>query len=193
MKKEGFSDDDVIRSVKKGKTNDYEVIVKRYNTRIINFIFRMTGDIEESRSLAQDVFLRIYTQLKKYRENGTFQAYIFTIARNMTLNHIKKTNRLSLFSGDLKKGDGDHIPSANRGPVEEVEKAERDNHVLMGLQKLVVNQRLALVMKVYLGYSYKTMAEMTGWSRPKIETLISRGKMNLKKYVMLQEKGGKSV
>lgn len=190
---EEFSDDDVIRSVKNGKTANFEVIVRRYKVRIINFIFRMIGDYDESQSISQDVFLQIYIKLNTYKESGTFQAFIFTIARNLTLNHIKKMNRVSFFSGISGKGEGDHIKSEDETPSEKIEKVERDKLVSDGLLKLKINQRLVLIMKIYLGYSYKTIAEMTGWSQPKIETLISRGKVNLKNYVRLQENGGKDV
>ncbi|MEN8221734.1 MAG: RNA polymerase sigma factor [Acidobacteriota bacterium] len=192
-KGEAFSDDDVIRSVKNGRSANFELIVQRYRTRIINFVFRMTGDYDESQSISQDVFLQIYKKLNKYKENGTFQAFIFTIARNITLNHIKKMNRVSFFSGFFGKGEGEYIPAGDVTPPEKIEKEERDKIVLNGLLKLNINQRLALVMKIYLEYSYKTIAEMTGWSQSKIETLISRGKVNLKNYVRLQEKGGKDV
>ena len=192
-KSEEFSDDDVIRSVKNGRTANFEVIVRRYKVRIINFVFRMIGDYDESQSISQDVFLQIYRKLNTYKENGTFQAFIFTIARNITLNYIKKMNRVSFFSGFSGKGEGEHISSKDETPSEKIEKEERDKMVSDGLLKLKINQRLVLVMKIYLGYSYKTIAEMTGWSQPKIETLISRGKVNLKNYVRLQENGGKDV
>ncbi len=190
---EPLSDDDVIISVKSGRTSDFEVIVHRYKTRIINFVFRMIGDHDESQSISQDVFLQIFRKLNKYKENGTFQAFIFTIARNLTLNHIKKTNRVSFFSGSSKNSEGENIPDRDLTPPEQIEKEEKDKMVLRGLLKLSIDQRLALIMKIFLGYSYKTIAEMTGWSQPKIETLISRGKLNLKNNVRLQEKGGIDV
>jgi DNA-directed RNA polymerase specialized sigma24 family protein len=73
------------------------------------------------------------------------------------------------------------------------------------LKTLSENQRLALIMKVYLDFSYKRIADITGWSVPKIETLISRAKGNLKKYIRgntgpegnyqekMQEKGSRNV
>ncbi len=54
-------------------------------------------------------------------------------------------------------------------------------------------QRLALVLKVYLEFSYRQIREVTGWSVPKIETLISRAKARLKKNILLQESGGEPV
>lgn len=189
----GIPDDSVIRSVKEGRTQNFEIIVNRYRNRIINFIFRMTGDHDEARSIAQDVFLMIFTKIDNYRENGTFQSYIFTIARNITLNYIKKTERFTMFShlGDGKAEEiavsGQDIPSVKE------EKKEDDELLNRALLDLNVDQRLALILKIYLGFSYKKIMEITGWSQPKTETLISRGRMNVIKRVRLQEKGGKNV
>ena len=189
----GFSDDDIIRSVKRGNTGNYEIIIDRYKNRIINFVYRMTGDLDEAQNISQDVFLRIYRKIEKYRENNNFQSFIYTIARNITLNHLKKMKRITFFSGLSEKGEGEYFPDGNETPPEKIEKEEREKLVINGLKDLTENQRFALVLKIYLGYSYKKIGEVTGWSQPKIETLISRGKVKLINYVKLQEKGGKDV
>lgn len=188
-----FSDDDVIRSVKNGNIKNFEVIVNRYMKKIINFVYRMIGDYDESQNISQEVFFQIYRKIEKYKENGTFQSFIYTIARNITLNYLKKMKRVTFFSSLSEKGAGEYIPSDDETPPDKIAKKEREKIVIRGLKNLTIDQRLALIMKIYLRYSYKNIAELTGWSQPKIETLISRGKVNLKKYVMLQEKGGMDV
>lgn len=189
----GFSDDDVIRSVKNGNTGNFEVIVDRYKKRIVNFVYRMTGDYDESQNISQEVFLQIYRKIEKYKENSTFQSFIYTIARNITLNHLKKMKRMTFFSRLSEKGEGEYFPSDNETPPDKAVNEEREKIVTNGLKSLTIDQRLALILKIYLRYSYKNIAELTGWSQPKIETLISRGKVNLKNYVKLQERGGKDV
>jgi len=195
IKKNGaeFSDDDVIRSVKNGNSANYEVIINRYKSRIVNFVYRMIGDYDESQNISQEVFFQIYRKIGRYKENNTFQSFIYTIARNITLNYLKKMNRVTFFSKLSEKGEGESIQAGDVTPDEKMEKDEREKILNLGLKNLIVNQRLALIMKIYLGFSYKKIAEVTGWSQPKIETLISRGKVNLINYVRLQEKGGKGV
>jgi len=184
-----ISDDDVIRSVKSGNIKNFEVIVNRYKVKIVNFVFRMINDYDEAQSISQDVFLQIFRGIKKYKENGTFQSFIYKVAKNTTLNYLKKQKRFSFFSELSEKGGGEYISSESELPSERFQKEEREKTVMNGLNDLVINQRVALILKVYLGFSYKKIAEVTGWSQSKIETLISRGKSNLKKYVLLQEKG----
>jgi len=59
--------------------------------------------------------------------------------------------------------------------------------------ELKENQRIALILKVYLDFSYKNISKITGWSIPKIETLISRAKKSLKNKIFLQENKDKNV
>ncbi len=196
-----FSDDDVVRSVREGNTRNFEILVDRYKKKIINFIHKMIFDYDEAQSLAQDVFLKVYESIKKYKSQDTFQAFIFTIAKNKTLNYIKKQKRVLLFSGILSGDAADRHFQAEETQYAAMEKDQQEEMLTAALKNLNENQRIALIMKVYLDFSYKKIAGITGWSIPKIETLISRAKSNIKNQVHsmenlqenLQERGKKNV
>ena len=68
------------------------------------------------------------------------------------------------------------------------EQLEKDEKISQNLRSLPEEQRIALILKIYLEFSYKQIREISGWSIPKIETLISRAKSRLKKNIALQEK-----
>jgi len=187
-----FSDDDVVRSVQEGNTRNFEILVDRYKNKIVNFIHKMIFDHDEAQSLAQDVFVKVYETIGRYRPQDNFQSFLFTIAKNLTLNYIKKQKRMLWFSsspGDLVRDN-----SANeryfRTEAEQHELLEKDRQQLLvseGLKRLKENQRIALILKIYLEFSYNKITEITGWSVPKIETLISRAKSNLKVFILEQQ------
>lgn len=184
-----LSDDEVVVSVLGGRRQDFEILVRRYSPRIIHFVARMIEDGDEARSIAQDVFLKIYMNLPYYRRENNFSAFIFKVARNMTLNCIKRRKRTVLFSRLLGR-DLDQPPFRQEPPrLSALERGEREEAVLRQLRALPAEQRLALVLKVYLDFSYRRIQEVTGWSVPKIETLISRAKNRVKKGIQLQESG----
>jgi RNA polymerase sigma-70 factor (ECF subfamily) len=179
-----FSDDDVICSVRDGKTQNFEIIINRYSKKIINFIFSMISDYDEAQSLSQDVFLKVYESLKRYKTENNFQSFIFTVAKNLTLNYLKKQKKVlsfSFFSSDDKRQDPLYTEERQHLILE---KNQDDEMLTTALKNLKENQRLALIMKVYLDFSYKRIAEITGWSIPKIETLISRAKSSLKSTLL---------
>ncbi|MEN8152382.1 MAG: RNA polymerase sigma factor [Acidobacteriota bacterium] len=190
---EVFSDDKVIASVREGNVRNFEILIERYKTKIINFVFRMILDYDEAQNISQEVFLKIFKNIKNYKENDNFQSFIYTIAKNMTLNYIKKQKRVVLFSSFSREKEEEKYTGISGTQVYEIEKIEKDKLVTEALRLLNENQRLVLIMKVYLGFSYKKIRDITGWTIPKIETLISRAKQSLKKNVIMQERGDKVV
>ncbi len=180
-------DDAVVASVLAGRTRDFELLVERYGRRLANFINRMIFDWDEAQSLTQDVFVQVYENLNRYRSENNFQAFVFTIARNLTFNWLKKRRRLVFFSHILKTDQYTAGLPREGGTAAAAEAEETTQRVTAALKMLPEEQRLALVMKVYLEFPYHRIAEITGWSEPKIETLIFRAKKKLQ-GILLQEK-----
>lgn len=198
-----FSDDDVVRSVREGQTRNFEILVDRYKKKLVNFIYRMIFDYDEAQSLTQDVFIRVYESIPKYKSQDNFQAFVFTIAKNITLNYIKKQKRTQFLSGFLSGGAEDKHFRSDETQHALMEKDEQEAMMSAALKNLNDNQRIALIMKIYLEFSYQKIADITGWSIPKIETLISRAKSSLKNQIRstlnrdlqhhLQEKSKRNV
>jgi len=193
MDEQKLTDDEVVAAVLGGRSRDFEILVRRYSSRIIHFIARMTADSDEAQSIAQEVFLKIFQNLAYYRAQNNFSAFIFKIARNMTLNWLNRQKRTVFFSRLLGR-ELDKAPFRQETPrFSPQDRREREDAVTRNLMLLSEEQRLALILKVYLEFSYKQIHEVTGWSVPKIETLISRAKSRMKKNILLQESGGESV
>lgn len=187
--KQIFSDDDVVRSVREGNTRNFETLIDRYKNKIINFIHKMIYDYDEAQSLSQDVFLKVFETINRYQMRDNFQAFIFTIAKNITLNHIKKQKRvlfISTFASGNSSSDREYENKYFQEKDQQqtvMEKAQQEEIITAALKTLKENQRIALIMKVYLEFSYNQITAITGWSIPKIETLISRAKSNLKNQI----------
>jgi RNA polymerase sigma-70 factor (ECF subfamily) len=106
----------------------------------------------------------------------------------MTLNWLNRQKRTVFFSRLLgRELDQSHFSQAPTQPGDP-ERAERDEKITRNLRSLPEEQRIALILKIYLEFSYKQIREISGWSIPKIETLISRAKSRLKKNIALQDK-----
>jgi RNA polymerase sigma-70 factor (ECF subfamily) len=193
MDQQTLTDDEVVSSVLAGRRQDFEILIRRYSGKIIHFITRMTQDRDEARSIAQEVFLKIFQNLPYYRKENNFSAFIFKIAKNMTLNWLNREKRTVLFSRLLGR-EFNKAPFRQEPPPGSIhEQSEREAEINRNLLLLPEEQRLALILKVYLEFSYKQIREITGWTIPKIETLISRAKSRLKKNISLQEKSPEFV
>lgn len=188
-----FSDDEIIKSVKIGKTQNFEIIINKYNKKILNFINRMIFDYDESQNISQDVFLKVYENLNRYKMEGNFQAFIFKIAKNLTLNYIKKKKRVLFFSEHFSNGIEGKYFQYEATQHKNIEEKVKEELLISSIMELKENQKIALILKVYLDFSYKNISKITGWSIPKIETLISRAKNTLKRKIFLQENKDKNV
>jgi RNA polymerase sigma-70 factor, ECF subfamily len=188
MTEELLSDDEIITAVLEGRTQDFETLVHRYSAKIVKFISGMTADRDEAQSIAQDVFFKIYQNLPFYKKQNNFSAYIFKIAKNMTLNWLNRQKRTVFFSRLLGR-DMNQVPFREApARADDPEAAERDEKITQSLRRLPEEQRIALILKIYLEFSYKQIQEISGWSVPKIETLISRAKSRLKNDISMQER-----
>ena len=67
----------------------FEVLVQRYQDRLVGILFHLVGNREEAEDLSQDTFLRIYKARKGYRPRAKFSTWLFTIANNLALNHLR--------------------------------------------------------------------------------------------------------
>jgi len=183
----------VIESVKNGNTNMYNILVKSYMKKIQNFIYSMVNDLDDSESLTQDTFIKAYESINKYENNGNFQGYLFKIAKNITLNFIKKSKRIKIFSSFRKPIEYEREHFTQESGESKLIENEKEIILRNALLKLKEEKRLALILKTYMNMSYKEISEITGWSISKIETLISRARADLINIIKMQENKNKIV
>jgi len=182
------TDDEIIQDVIRGRTDRYEAILKRYQHSLLNFIHKMVQDRDEAENLSQDVFVKVFSSLRKYHRQGNFRAFLFTVAKNMSLNHLKRQRRNIPLSWIEKPGMENTAFQLSPEQDSVYDQEHRDRLLLDALKSLRENQRIALILKIYLEFSYKQISQITGWSVPKIETLISRAKRNLQAWLQVQER-----
>ncbi len=176
-----LSDDEIVAAVQSGRVQDYALLVERYQQRLAGLIERMIQDRDEAMSLTQDTFIAVYRALPRYRPEGRFAPFLFRAAKNHALNWLKHHRRVTLFSrlGDDDEREPRQIADDGPGPEEEFTRSRQDAMLNEALRRLPENQRLALILKVYLEFSYEQIGEITGWRTPKIESLIFRARQNL--------------
>src|SRR5436190_22265135 len=79
--------------VKRGDLHAFEELVNKYQQPVSNVIHRMLGDPAEAEDLAQNVFVQVYKSADRYKVSAKFTTWLFTIARNMCLNEIRRRSR----------------------------------------------------------------------------------------------------
>src|SRR6202051_2949539 len=83
------SDVQLMLDVKAGDDSSFELLLRKYRTPLVNFLYRMVRDSATAEDLAQEVFLRVYRARKQYSPTAKFTTWLFRIATNLALNSVR--------------------------------------------------------------------------------------------------------
>src|SRR5260221_13543308 len=83
------TDVQLMLDVKAGDEQSFELLLRKYRTPLINFLYRMVRDSATAEDLAQEVFLRVYRARKQYSPSAKFTTWMFRIATNLALNSVR--------------------------------------------------------------------------------------------------------
>jgi RNA polymerase sigma-70 factor (ECF subfamily) len=196
MENQYLLDADVVLMLKfqKGDKLAFSELLDKYKKQIINFIYRMIQDRTEADDLAQEVFIKVYNCAHSYSPKAKFSTWIYTIAKNVCLNELRKKKPVSLDEniatedGVLKREFSDvdkNIPS------DDVVQNELQEIVKGAIGSLPETQRMAVVLRRYDQLSYEDIAKTMGCSVSAVKSLLNRAKESLKEklspYILLKK------
>ena len=138
---------DLIRRLKAGDPKAYEVLVDEYGDRLRRFASRMAGP-EVAEDVVQEVFLRIYRSIQSFDDAGSLAAWIFTIANNLCVDHLRKRPPAA------RQG------RAEPGPSEVAEILETRRALLRAVQALPEEQKRVFLLREEAGLSFREIAEL---------------------------------
>ncbi len=167
----------------------FEVLVERYQHRLVGLMYHMIGRMEEAEDLTQDVFLRIYKARKGYRPRAKFSTWIFTIANNLAMNHLRGKGRnpaLSLGVGGDSTGTlaaatpGGRLTSREGTPSAQMRQVELSDVVREALDELGDDQKIAVLLNKFEGMSYAEIGDVMGRSEAAVKSLLARARNELR-------------
>ena len=172
--------------VKGGDMRAFEELVEKYKQPVMNVIFRTLRDQVEAEDLAQNVFVQVFKSAHRYQVTAKFSTWLFTIARNLCLNEIRRRSRHPAESLETSQTESDDHPARQFedvktfSPTENVLQAELENKVQLALDELPENQRTALLLCRQEEMSYDDISEVLGCSLSATKSLIHRARETLK-------------
>jgi len=176
------NDNEIIKSVLEGDTNSFRILVDRYQTIVFHIAFGFVHNQEEAEDITQEVFIRTWQSLSKFRGDSSFSTWLHRIAVNVCLNQIRKEkrlpvlNRISLFF----RSDTAEIPPDTENPEEILIREEHSVWLQKALDSLPEKQRIAIVLSKYDDLSQKEIAAIINLTEGAVEALLQRAKRNLR-------------
>ena len=147
-------DFELIRRVLRGETAAFEVLVGRYQPLILRLTRRMTRNAEDAEDLAQDAFVQAFRSLAGFHGQASFSTWLYRIAVNRCLNHLRAARR-----EDPVEVDG-NIPDARGDSLADLLAAERHRALAAAIEELPPQQRATLTLRVYQGLGHREIAEI---------------------------------
>ena len=180
------SDAALMLRVKRGDRAAFTALVEKYKQPVVNFFCRSLRDEAESEDLAQNVFLQVYKSRARYERTAKFSTWLFTIARNLCLNEIRRRSRHPAESLEETHAENEDQPQRQYEdkkvflPVENVLHGELSRKIEEALADLPENQRTAILLCRQDELSYEEIAKILGCSLSATKSLIHRGRETLK-------------
>ena len=161
-------EEELLRRCARGDAAAYRELVERLEKPLINFIYRFVGERHAAEDLFQETFVRVIRGLGEFRPDASLTTWIYTIARNLALDHLKARRRHREVSLDHpateEGGRVIHFKDALRSaaPVQEgrAEEAEAERRLVEALVTLTAAKREALALRVYDGLPYAEIARV---------------------------------
>jgi RNA polymerase sigma-70 factor (ECF subfamily) len=172
--------------VKRGDRAAFGELVEKYRQPLFNFICRTLRDEAESEDVAQNVFIQVYKSRDRYERTAKFSTWLFTIARNLCLNELRRRSRHPAES--LEEAHAEHEDQPRR-QFEDRSQTAAPNQLLEGelaqkieaaLASLPENQRTAILLCRQEELSYEEIATVLGCTLSATKSLIHRGRETLK-------------
>lgn len=172
------SDENLVNDSRNGDMKAFKTLVERYEGKVAGVIKPMLGDTPEATDIGQEVFIRFYESLEKFKGESTLGTYLVRIAINLSLNEIRKRKRRSSFFSPEEAGSHVNAEDQNKDLKEAVQ---------YEISKLEPEFRLVVSLRMMEGYSTEETAEILNIPLGTVLSRLSRAQKKLrsmlKKYI----------
>lgn len=184
-----LGDSEVVAAYLDGDRRAFGELVERYQNRLLNFVYRTTGDRERAEDLVQETFIRVYRHLHRFDQSKKFSTWVYTIASNLAKNELRNRSRnpLVLFQTLMKNRDADAQPLEWEDNTYRPDDLFRKRH-LKGLvdaavEELPEHHRKVFVLREMEGKTYEEIAEITSTNLGTVKSRLNRARNNFAQLI----------
>ncbi|MBQ8587437.1 MAG: sigma-70 family RNA polymerase sigma factor [Oscillospiraceae bacterium] len=183
-----------LKKAAAGSAEAFEQLVLKYQTAVYNLCLRMTGDPEDAADMTQESFLKAWRNLESFQGNSAFSTWLYRLASNTCLDHLRSVKRKPQLSLVMEDEDGEtqalDVPDSAPSPEEQVIALDEQSRLNDALQALDEDQRQILILRAVNGLSYTEIAEALHLKEGTVKSRLARAREQLRKK--LQQNGNNS-
>jgi RNA polymerase sigma-70 factor, ECF subfamily len=170
--------DSDVAQLRRGDLDALSTLLTRYQNRLYRYLLRMVRQPAEAEDLFQQTWLRVAEKIQQYDPRRSFEAWLFTLARNLAIDHLRRMRPESLDEpiGDAAQGEtaATRLPSHDRPPIEGILQRERSQRLGVVLEMLPVVQREVLTLRFEEEMKIEEIAEVLGAPLSTVKTRLRR-------------------
>ena len=184
-----LDDSGLVAAFLDGEKRAFGLLVDRYQARLLNFVYRTTGDRERAEDLVQETFIRVYRHLHRFDQSKKFSTWIYTIASNLAKNELRNRSRnpLILFQAIRKNWDADQKPLEWEDNTFRPDDLFRKRHlrqmVESAVEELPEHHRVVFVLRELEGKTYEEIAEITSCNLGTVKSRLNRARNNFAQII----------
>jgi RNA polymerase sigma-70 factor (ECF subfamily) len=181
------SDEILVAKCQEGDKQAFELLIKKYQRRIFHLIYRITQDPAVVEPIAQEVFLKAYRSISSFRGSSRFYTWLYRIAVNTSLSHIKKQSagenreRMIEFDHHASTLQADSMRADD--PEELFMRKEFFQHLLASLRRLPEELRTAVMLREFSGMNYEEISEVMEIPLGTVRSRIFRARARLREML----------
>jgi RNA polymerase sigma-70 factor (ECF subfamily) len=172
------SDVQLMLDVKAGDDASFNLLLQKYRTPLINFLFRMVRDSATAEDLAQEVFLRVYRARKQYSPSAKFTTWLFRIATNLALNSVRDNRHRQMdvsIDAPVEEDEAPlQLPAGEMRIDEHMIERDRAEFIRQAISSLPEKQRVAVLLHKYEEMDYAEIAKILECSESALKSLLFR-------------------
>lgn len=177
----------VVRALA-GREDGFEELVRRYQRPIVAYVYRMVGDYDSALDLAQEVFIKVYNSLGRYRPEFKFSTWIYRIAHNAAIDHLRRQGASRTEEMEIEGPEGTTFekPLASKAPTpeQETERGERRAEIEEVVAQLSPTYRELIVLRHSHDLSYDEIAEVTSLPLGTVKNRIFRAREAMRELLV---------
>ena len=165
---EKLTDEKLMARFQKGEIQAFEVLLARHRRGVFNFVLRFVGNRDLAEDLVQDIFLRLVAAAQSFQKRSKFTTWLYTIARNLCIDHYRKKQHRREASLDQPLNPGgeseatlmDRLPSNTPAPDRQADNHRVQDRIREAIEKLSDEQREVFLMREEAGLPFDEIARI---------------------------------
>lgn len=177
------ADEELVGRIRAGEEDLFEVLVRRYQSRVLAHVARMVGSRDDALDLSQEIFLKVFGALDRYNPTYKFSTWVFRIAGNAAIDHLRK-RRPRTVPLEVQDADGRvssfEYKSHDMDPYAELRNVERGRAIARAIAALPAEFRELITLRHFGALSYEQIAEVKQMPLGTVKNKLFRARAVLK-------------